>query len=47
MIEKGAAKSPHQAAGLVAHKAPGYGTEDSKQSRLEKEYRRKFPDGEN
>jgi hypothetical protein len=46
MLEKGEAKSPHHAAGLVAHRTSGAGTVESKQSRLGREYRKKFPAGE-
>jgi hypothetical protein len=42
LVESGAARSAHQAAGMVAKDAQGAGTEESKQSRLERAYREKF-----
>jgi hypothetical protein len=46
LIEEGSAKSPHDAAGQLAENAKGAGTVDSKQSRLEKAYRKQFSAGE-
>jgi hypothetical protein len=46
LIDKGTAKSPHDAARRLADKAEGAGTLDSKQSRLGKGYRKLFLAGE-
>ena len=43
LIMNGDAKSPHDAAGQLAHKAKGSMEESSRQTRLAKKYRKKYP----
>jgi hypothetical protein len=43
LIERGSAKSPEDAARKLVHRAEGAGTPTSKQTRLAKRYRKRFP----
>jgi hypothetical protein len=46
LVADGTARSPNDAARMMANRALGHGTPESKQTRLAKAYRAKYEDGE-